>query len=76
MSNVDHTFYYESLIDTFATPGWNAVMDDMQDAADKLTLDNCKTAEEFWMAKGKAEAYRLMLNYEEQTRIGFDELNA
>ena len=71
-SNVDHTMYYEALIDTFATVGWNAIMDDMKAGADQLTLENCKTAEEFWLAKGQMEAYRKMLNYEDFIRQGFE----
>jgi len=64
--------YFEALIDTFATVGWKAIMEDMQEGADQLTLENCKTAEEFWRAKGQMEAYRKMLSYEDFIRQGFE----
>ena len=67
--------YYESLLQMFTTTGWDAFKQDMEAGAEQLNLENCKNADEFWVAKGKAEVFRLLAGYENFIKDGYDAQN-
>ena len=72
-SETDHTHYYESLIDMFATEGWRAFIEDMEAGVEHdVNFDKCEDADEFWKTKGKKEVYDKLTNYEDFIRKGFE----
>ena len=70
--SVENKAYYEDLLDLFTDRGWSTFIEDMQEGADQVTLDSCRTTEEFLIAKGKKAVYDRLLGYETFIKDGYD----
>ena len=56
--------YFEEARDLFLQPGWTAFQEEIEEAIEILTLENCNTVEEFWQARGRLSALRQFAGYE------------
>ena len=54
----------EAARDLFNMPGWQDLMNQIEDQLDLCTLDSCNTLEELHFAKGRAAVLRMLLSYE------------
>ena len=59
--------YFVDLLLLFTNPGWQQFKSDFQGFYDALkdSALSLKTPEEFWFAKGRADAFQQMLKYDE-----------
>jgi len=54
----------EQARDLFVMPGWEALMEDVQDQIEMCNLDACDSAEDLWFNKGRLAVLRMFANYE------------
>ena len=65
--------YFETLVETFNTRGWQTFLQDMHDAKEAISVDHIKSTEEFWRMKGQAEILGRILRYQETIEATFAE---
>lgn len=69
------TEYYESLLETFATPGWKLFEEDLQKGMENLNnLHNISDSETFWQRKGEVTILQRMLAYREAIAATYEEM--
>lgn len=69
------TEYYESLLETFSTPGWKVFEKDLQEALEGLNnLQNISDSETFWQRKGQVEVLQRMLAYRDGLTAAYEEM--
>lgn len=69
------TEYYESLLETFATPGWKLFEEDLQKGMENLNnLQNISDSETFWQRKGEVAILQRMLAYREAIIATYEEM--
>ncbi len=56
--------YFEEARDLFLQRGWATFQEEVKEAIELLTLENCNTVEEFWQARGRLSALRQFAGYE------------
>lgn len=67
--------YYETLIDTFSTPGWKLVMEKVEEVRKPLgDIANCKDEKEFLMKKGRVAELDYWLSFERLHKDAYKEL--
>jgi len=58
----------EAARDLFLMPGWEALIDDVNQQIEMCNLDACDSAEDLWFNKGRLAALRILANYESYVR--------
>ena len=58
----------ENARDMFLMPGWQDLMDQIEDQIELCTLDACDSAEDLWFNKGRLAVLRMFANYEQYVR--------
>jgi len=58
----------ENARDMFVMPGWQDLMDQIEDQIELCTLDACDSAEDLWFNKGRLAVLRMFANYEQYVR--------
>lgn len=72
-NETDHTHYYESLVDMFASEGWKAFLEDWKTGEEfDVDYDKCESTKDFWKTKGMKQVYDRLTGYEEFIRNGFE----
>lgn len=66
--------YYDNRFGMLATEGWTQFIEDAQAIKDTISIDNLKTAEELWFAKGQMDILNWMLNLKTASEQAYDEL--
>jgi hypothetical protein len=66
--------YYEQRFGTMSSKGWNDFIEDTQAIKDTITIDNLKSAEELWFAKGQLDILNWVLNIKKASEQAYDEL--
>lgn len=66
--------YYDNRFGMLATEGWTQFIEDAQAIKDTISIDNLKTAEELWFAKGQLDILNWMLNLKTASEQAYDEL--
>ena len=54
----------ENARDMFVMPGWQDLMDQIEDQIELCTLDACDSAEDLWFNKGRLAVLRMLSGYE------------
>jgi hypothetical protein len=57
--------FYEAAREMFATQGWENLLNEIRVAIDACRVENIKTADDFWQAKGELLILHKFLNYED-----------
>jgi hypothetical protein len=52
----------------FVMPGWQDLMDQIEDQIELCNLDACDSAEDLWFNKGRLAVLRMFANYEQYVR--------
>lgn len=55
---------FDAAREMFLTEGWKNFVDEIDGLIETLTLDAASTSDDFFHAKGKLEALRVVANYE------------
>ena len=58
----------ENARDMFVMPGWQDLMDQIEDQIELCTLDACDSAEDLWFNKGRLAVLRMLSGYENYVR--------
>lgn len=58
----------ENARDMFVMPGWQDLMDQIEDQIELCNLDACDSAEDLWFNKGRLAVLRMLANYETYVR--------
>ncbi len=58
----------ENARDMFVMPGWQDLMDQIEDQIELCNLDACDSAEDLWFNKGRLAVLRMFANYEQYVR--------
>jgi len=58
----------ENARDMFVMPGWQDLMDQIEDQIEMCNLDACDSAEDLWFNKGRLAVLRMFANYEQYVR--------
>jgi hypothetical protein len=66
--------YYDNRFGMLATEGWTQFIEDAQAIKDTISIDNLKTAEELWFAKGQMDILNWVLNLKTASEQAYDEL--
>jgi hypothetical protein len=66
--------YYDNRFGMLATEGWSQFIEDAQAIKDTISIDNLKTAEELWFAKGQMDILNWVLNLKTASEQAYDEL--
>jgi hypothetical protein len=66
--------YYDNRFGMLATEGWTQFIEDAQAIKDTISIDNLKTAEELWFAKGQVDILNWVLNIKNASEQAYDEL--
>jgi len=67
--------YYETLIDTFSTPGWKLIMEKVEEVKNPISdISNCKDEKDFWMKKGRVAELSYWLSFEKLHKEAYKEL--
>jgi hypothetical protein len=67
--------YYETLIDTFSTPGWKLIMEKVEEVKSPLSdISNCKDEKEFLFKKGRVAELNYWLSFEKLHKEAYKEL--
>jgi hypothetical protein len=66
--------YYEHRFGMMSSKGWLDFIEDTQAIKDTITIDNLKTAEELWFAKGQLDILNWVLNIKKASEQAYDEL--
>lgn len=66
--------YYEQRFGMMSSKGWSDFIEDTQAIKDTITIDNLKTAEELWFAKGQLDILNWVLNIKKASEQAYDEL--
>jgi len=66
--------YYDNRFGLLATEGWSQFIEDAQAIKDTISIDNLKTAEELWFAKGQMDILNWVLNLKTASEQAYDEL--
>lgn len=66
--------YYSNRFGMLATEGWAQFIEDAQAIKDTISIDNLKTAEELWFAKGQMDILNWVLNLKTASEQAYDEL--
>ena len=66
--------YYDNRFGIMATEGWTQFIEDAQAIKDTISIDNLKTAEELWFAKGQMDILNWVLNLKTASEQAYDEL--
>jgi len=66
--------YYDNRFGMLATEGWAQFIEDAQAIKDTISIDNLKTAEELWFAKGQMDILNWVLNLKTASEQAYDEL--
>lgn len=64
MANADEKQYFDNAREMFLTAGWCDFIEDVEGIVETLTLDAADNADDFFFCKGKLEALRVILSYE------------
>lgn len=68
--------YFNDARTMFLTDGWKTFVDEIEAGLNAITLDGCNSTEEFWIAKGRLEAFRQFAGYENAVLLSEDQYNA
>jgi len=68
MVNADQQQYFDDAREMFLTRGWQDFIEDIEGIVETLTLDAADTADDFFFCKGKLEALRVILSYEDTVK--------
>lgn len=60
--------FFEDAAEMFATQGWKDFLSDINALAETCNIENLSTAEEFWMARGRVDAVRRVLGYQQTVK--------
>jgi hypothetical protein len=66
--------YYDNRFGMLTTEGWTQFIEDAQAIKDTISIDNLKTAEELWFAKGQMDILNWVLNLKTASEQAYDEL--
>ena len=67
--------YYETLLDTFATPGWKLITEKMQEIKTPLAdIANCKDEKDFLLKKGRVAELDYWIQFERMHKEAYKEL--
>jgi len=67
--------YFETLIDTFSTPGWKLIMEKVEEIREPLgDIANCKDEVEFYTKKGRVAELDYWLSFERLHKDAYKEL--
>jgi hypothetical protein len=66
--------YYSNRFGTMSSKGWEQFIEDAQAIKDTLTIENLKTAEELWFAKGQVDILNWVINIKNASEQAYDEL--
>lgn len=66
--------YYEQRFGMMSSKGWTDFIEDTQAIKDTITIDNLKTADELWFAKGQLDILNWVLNIKKASEQAYDEL--
>lgn len=66
--------YYEQRFGMMSSKGWSDFIEDTQAIKDTITIDNLKTADELWFAKGQLDILNWVLNIKKASEQAYDEL--
>lgn len=58
----------ENARDMFVMPGWQDLMEQIEDQIELCNLDACDSAEDLWFNKGRLAVLRMFANYEQYVR--------
>lgn len=58
----------ENARDMFVMPGWQDLMEQIEDQIELCNLDACNSAEDLWFNKGRLAVLRMFANYEQYVR--------
>lgn len=75
MTDKELEVYYEQLMDTFATPGWKAIMEKVAEIKTSLNdLASTQDEKEFWLKKGRVAELNYWLQFEQLHRDAYAEV--
>ena len=57
--------FYEDARDMFAMPGWANMMEEVRVAIEAARIENIKSSEDFWQAKGELAILHKFANFED-----------
>jgi hypothetical protein len=66
--------YYDNRFGTMSSQGWVQFIEDAQAIKDTITIDNLKTADELWFAKGQLDILNWVINLKTASEQAYDEL--
>jgi hypothetical protein len=66
--------YYDNRFGTMSSKGWSDFIEDAQAIKDTITIDNLKTADELWFAKGQLDILNWVINLKTASEQAYDEL--
>ena len=66
--------YYDNRFGMLTTEGWTQFIEDAQAIKDTISIDNLKTAEELWFAKGQLDILNWVINLKTASEQAYDEL--
>lgn len=56
--------FFNEARDMFITKGWSNFKEELKVGIAACTLDSCSTTEEFWQMRGRLQALRQLVGYE------------
>ena len=58
----------DDALDMFMMPGWKALIEEVEEQIELITVDSCSTHEDLWFAKGRLAVLRMFSGYENYVR--------
>ena len=63
----------DDALDLFLMPGWKALIEEVEEQMELISVDSCSTQEDLWFAKGRLAVLRMFSGYENYVRSSADE---
>lgn len=57
--------FFDECRDLFVRPGWQRFINEIEQGYQSLHVSQCNSAEEFWKAKGRAEALAQVVGWQQ-----------
>ena len=68
--------FFDAARDLFLSEGWKAFHEELQLMIDGQSIESCNSEPEFWLAKGRLQAFRQVQGYENAVRLAEEQYDA
>ena len=68
--------FFDAARDLFLSDGWKAFDEELQIMVDSQSIESCNSESDFWLTKGRLQAFRQIQRYENAVRLAEEQFDA